>query len=102
MTCLEQLQQAIAEAQPDWSLGVKKNYVGYYTNGGKALHITIKARPSSTSLSIGLNITIDDLEDPNGYAQDKRPYGFEAGCMTRVDVHGAEDIPEVMRLINQC
>ena len=89
MTCLEQLQQAIAEAQPDWSLGVKKNYVGYYTNGGKALHITIKARPSSTSLSIGLNITIDDLDDPNGYAQDKRPYGFEAGCMTRVDVHSA-------------
>ena len=98
----EQLQQAIAEAQPDWSLGVKKNYVGYYTNGGKALHITIKARPSSTSLSIGLNASIDDLDDPNGYAQDKRPHGFEAGCLTRVDLRSAEDIPQVMKLINQC
>lgn len=98
----EQLQQAIAKAHPDWTLDVKKNYVGYYTDGGKSLHIVIKARPSSTSLGIGLNVTIDDLDDSNGYAQDKRPYGFAAGCFTRIDVHSTEDIPEVMKLINQC
>ena len=98
----ELLQQAIREAQPNWTLGVKKNYVGYYTDSGKALHIVIKALPSSTSLGIGLNATMDDLDDPNGYAQDKRPHGFEAGCLTRVDLRSAEDIPEVMKLINQC
>ena len=99
----EQLQQALREAQPDWTLGVKKNYVGYYSEYGKALHIVIKARPSLTRLAIGLNATVDDLDDPNGYAQDKRPCGgFEAGCLTRVDLRSAEDIPEVMRLINQC
>lgn len=81
---------------------MKKNYVGYYTDGRKSLHIVIKERPSSTSLSFGLNATIDDLDDPNGYAQDKRPYGFTAGCLTRVDVRSAEDIPEVMKLIDQC
>ena len=98
----ELLQQAIREAQPNWTLGVKKNYVGYYTDSGKALHIVIKALPSSTSLGIGLNATMDDLDDPNGYAQDKRPHGFEAGCLTRVDLRSAEDIPQVMKLINQC
>lgn len=98
----ELLQQAIREAQPNWTLGVKKNYVGYYTDSGKALHIVIKALPSSTSLGIGLNATMDDLDNPNGYAQDKRPHGFEAGCLTRVDLRSAEDIPQVMRLINQC
>ena len=49
---------------------MKKNHVGYYTDSGKALHIVIKALPSSTSLGIGLNATMDDLDDPNGYAQD--------------------------------
>ena len=98
----ELLQQAIRAALPNSTLGVKKNYVGYYTDSGKALHIVIKALPSSTSLGIGLNATMDDLDDPNGYAQDKRPHGFEAGCLTRVDLRSAEDIPEVMKLINQC
>lgn len=42
---------------------MKKNHVGYYTDSGKALHIVTKALPSSTSLGIGLNATMDDLDD---------------------------------------
>jgi uncharacterized protein with ParB-like and HNH nuclease domain/predicted transport protein len=98
----DQLCSVIEDHNPDWERYVAKYYVGYRT-GKRKLHIAIQERPSTSSLAIGLSKSVEELEDPEGLAQDKRDVqNFGPGCPTRVDVRSVADIPAVLKLIDQC
>lgn len=98
-----QLCSAIEEHHPDWEQLTKKCYVGYYTTYGRKLHISIHERVSTGSVAIGLDKSVDDLEDPQGLAQDKREVkNFGPGMPTRVDLQSAADLDAVLALIMQC